>query len=119
MSLSEAPSIQITYNTAQDVSDEILGGTIQFCREAGYKQTIAKLTFFWAALLLSTADFLTNNQKNTRSLYMDIIFNNGETNGLDSEYGIMKEMPEGTAVNVMILHVPSNKAIFDKVVYVE
>ena len=69
--------------------------------------------------LTATADFLTNNQKNTRSLYMDIIFNNGETNGLDSEYGIMKEMPEGTAVNVMILHVPSNKAIFDKVVYVK
>ena len=61
MSLSEAPSIQITYNTAQDVSDEILGGTIQFCREAGYKQTIAKLTFLWAALLLSSKEELVQN----------------------------------------------------------
>lgn len=69
--------------------------------------------------LTATADFLIDNKKNTRSLYMDIIFNNGKTDGLDSEYGIMKVMPEGTAVNVMILHVPSNKAIFDKVVYVK
>ena len=61
MSLSEAPSIQITYNTAQDVSDEILGGTIQFCREAGYKQTIVKLTFLWAALLLSSKEELVQN----------------------------------------------------------
>ncbi len=61
MSLSEAPSIQITYNTSQDVSDEILGGTIQFCREAGYKQTIAKLTFLWAALLLSSKEELVQN----------------------------------------------------------
>jgi len=61
MSLSEAPSIQITYNTAQDVSDEILGGTIQFCREAGYKQTIAKLTFLWSALLLSSKEELVQN----------------------------------------------------------
>ena len=69
--------------------------------------------------LTATADHLRDNTKNKKSLYMDIIFNNGKTNSLDSEYGIMKEMPEGTAVNVMILHVPSNKAIFDKVVYVK
>ena len=69
--------------------------------------------------LTATADHLYDNQENKKSLYMDIIFNNGETNSLDSEYGIMKVMPEDTAVQVTILHVPSNKAIYDKVVYVE
>ena len=69
--------------------------------------------------LTATADHLTDRRENTRSMYMDIIFNNGETNGLDSTYGIMAEMPEGTAVNVMILHVPSNKAIYDKEVFVQ
>lgn len=53
MSLSEAPVVKITYNTAQDISDEILGGTIQFCRETGFKQNIMMLTFFWSAFLLS------------------------------------------------------------------
>ena len=53
MSLSEAPVVKITYNTAQDISDEILGGTIQFCRETGFKQNIMMLTFFWSAFLLA------------------------------------------------------------------
>lgn len=69
--------------------------------------------------LTATADHLHDGQENKKSLYMDIIFNNGVTDGLDSECGIMKVMPEDTAVQVTILHVPSNKAIYDKVVYVE
>ena len=69
--------------------------------------------------LTATADFLTRGQTNTQSDYMDIIFNNGETDGLDSTYGIMAEMPKDTAVQVTILHVPSNKAIYDKVVVVQ
>jgi hypothetical protein len=48
---------------------------------------------------------------------MDVIFNNEQV--LSTEKGIMEFLPEGTAVNVMILHTPSNKAIFDKVVYVK
>ena len=69
--------------------------------------------------LTATADFLTNNQKNTQSDYMDIIFNNGVTDGLDSTYGIIAEMPKDTAVQVTILHVPSNKAVYDKEVVVQ
>lgn len=61
MSLSEAPSIQITFNTAQEISDEILGGTIQFCRETGYKQNVAMFTFLWSAFLLSSKDELIEN----------------------------------------------------------
>ena len=53
MSLSEAPVERITYNIAQDISDEILGGTIKFCRETGFKQNIKMLTFFWSAFLLA------------------------------------------------------------------
>lgn len=53
MSLSEAPVVKITYNTAQEISDEILGGAIQFCRETGFKQNIMMLTFFWTAFLLA------------------------------------------------------------------
>ena len=69
--------------------------------------------------LTATADHLIDNQENTQSDYMDIIFNNGETGGLDSTYGIMAEMPKDTAVQVTILHVPSNKAIYDKEVVVQ
>ena len=68
--------------------------------------------------LTATADFLDRTKgKNLNSPFMDVIFNNGED--LSTERGIMEFLPEGTAVNVMILHTPSNKAIFDKVVYVE
>ena len=67
--------------------------------------------------LTATADFLTKGNKNTRSDYMDIIFNNGEI--IPTGKGIMDALPEGTAVNVMILHVPSNKAIYDKEVFVQ
>ena len=67
--------------------------------------------------LTATADFVSGTS--TRNKCMDVIFNNGETDRLDSTYGIIKDMPEGTAVEVMILHIPSNKAIFDKVVYVK
>ena len=58
MSLSEESVVQITFSTAQEVSDEILGGTIQFCRDAGYKQNIKILTFLWSAFLLSSKDEL-------------------------------------------------------------
>ncbi len=61
MSLSEAPSVKITYSTPQDISDEILGGTIQFCRETGYKQNIMLLTFFWSAFLLNAKNELNEH----------------------------------------------------------
>ncbi len=53
MSLSYAPSAKITYSTPQDISDEVLGGTISFCEETGYKQSIMMLTFLWSGFLLS------------------------------------------------------------------
>ena len=61
MSLSEAPSVKITYSTPQDVSDEILGGVIHFCRDTGYKQTMMMLTFFWSSFLLSSKKSLDEN----------------------------------------------------------
>ena len=67
--------------------------------------------------LTASADFVSG--ESNRNMCMDVIFNNGVTDGLDSQKGIMACMPEGTAVNVMILHVPSNKAIFDKEVFVQ
>ena len=54
MSLSESPSVKITFSTAQDISDELLGGTISFCTETGYKQNIMMLTFLWSGFLLSS-----------------------------------------------------------------
>lgn len=62
MSISESPSIKITFSTAQEISDEILGGTIQFCRETGYKQNIPMLTFFWSAFLLNARNELDKNE---------------------------------------------------------
>lgn len=68
--------------------------------------------------LTATADFLNREiGVNLNSPFMDVIFNNEQV--LSTEKGIMEFLPEGTAVDVMILHVPSNKAIFDKVVYVQ
>lgn len=61
MSLSEAPSVKIKYNTPQEVSDEILGGAIQFCRETGYKQNVMMLTFFWSAFLFTARNPLEEN----------------------------------------------------------
>ena len=58
MSLSEAPVAKITYQTAQDISNEILGGAINFCRETGFKQNIMMLSFFSAALLLRSKENL-------------------------------------------------------------
>ena len=66
--------------------------------------------------LTASADCLPSGS-NEKSRFMDVIFNNGEV--LDTAEGVMEFLPEGTAVEVMILHIPSNKAIFDKVVYVE
>ena len=68
--------------------------------------------------LTASADLLSPGS-NDNNLFMDVIFNNGVTDGLDSQKGIMDLLPEGTAVNVMILHIPSNKAIFDKEVFVQ
>jgi len=54
--------------------------------------------------------------------HMDAIFNNGEVlinSDPRTEKGIMEYLPEGTAVDVTILHIPSNKVIFNKVVFVE
>ena len=58
MSLSESPSVKITFSTAQDISDELRGGTISFCKETGYKQNIMMLTFLWSGFLLSSRDQL-------------------------------------------------------------
>ncbi len=52
MSLSPETPVKITFNTAQDISNEILGSAIKFCMETGYKQNITTLTFFWTAFLL-------------------------------------------------------------------
>ena len=54
MSLSETPPVKITLSTYRDISDEILGGTIRFCNETGYKQNIVMLTFLWSGFLLSS-----------------------------------------------------------------
>ena len=66
--------------------------------------------------LTASADCLPSGS-NEKSRFMDVIFNNGDV--LDTAEGVMEFLPEGTAVEVMILHIPSNKAIFDKVVYVK
>lgn len=58
MSISEIPPVKITFTTPQDISDEILGGTLSFCKEIGYKPNIIMLTYFWAGLLLSLKDQL-------------------------------------------------------------
>ncbi len=54
----------------------------------------------------------------TKSPFMDIIFDNGEIHTDDGD-GIMEHLKAGTAVDVMIVHLPSNKAIYDNTVVVQ
>ena len=73
--------------------------------------------------LTATTDYLNRDAEiNVGSQFMDAIFcSSGEvkTSNSETDPGIMKYLPQGTAVNVMILHTPSDKAIYDKVVYVK
>lgn len=62
MSISEELPIKITSQTAQDISDEILGGTIKFCRETGYKQNMIMFTFFWTAFLYNSLEELVGEK---------------------------------------------------------
>lgn len=63
MSLSMEPElpVKITFQTAKDISDEILGGTLKFCQETGYKQNIIMFTFFWSVFLLYSKKELEEN----------------------------------------------------------
>ena len=61
MSLSEKPVVNITFDTAQEISDEIMGGTIKFCVKYGYKQDLMVLTLFWSAFLFSAKEELVEN----------------------------------------------------------
>lgn len=70
MSLSEASEVKITAFTAQNISDEILGGTIEFCRETGYKQNIRMLSFFFAAFM-----FTAKNELNEHKLTLNVQYN--------------------------------------------
>ena len=54
----------------------------------------------------------------TKSPFMDIVFDNGDIH-TDSGDGIMEHLKAGTAVDVMIVHLPSNKAIYDNTVVVQ
>ena len=54
----------------------------------------------------------------TNSPFMDIVFDNGNIH-TDSGDGIMEHLKAGTAVDVMIVHLPSNKAIYDNTVVVQ
>ncbi len=56
--LSTESPIILSTNPAKDISNELLDGAIQFCREVGYHQNITMLTFFWTAFLLSAKDEL-------------------------------------------------------------
>lgn len=58
MSLSQERPVKVTYSTDQDISDEILGGTICFFNQTGYKETIPMFTFFWTAFLYSVKNEL-------------------------------------------------------------
>ena len=49
---------------------------------------------------------------------MNIIFDNGKID-TEGEDGIMEHLKPGTSVDVMIVHLPSDKAIYDKKVTVQ
>ena len=53
MSLSENPPVKITSHTAKDISDEILGGVIEFFKLSVVEADNFLVTFFWSAFLFS------------------------------------------------------------------
>ena len=70
--------------------------------------------------LTATADFLSLSEENKGSPFMNAIFDkSNEYSNEDPKYGIMKHLQPGTAVDVMIIHLPSNKAIYDNTVIVQ
>lgn len=93
-----------------------IGGTVGIGLDNYFGDVILKP----GLTLTATADYLALNENNKDSQFMDAIFNNCKPfNDDGSGLGIMKYLPKGTGVNVMILHIPSNKAIYDKEVMVE
>ena len=97
MSLSEAPSVKITFSTAQDISDELLGGTISFCKETGYKQNIMMLTFLWAGFLLSS-----RSQLDEHGLVEDVL--NGYIRSLGNLFPKLREDASLKAQVTEMLH---------------
>ena len=72
--------------------------------------------------LTANTEFLPRGTTNTGSQFMDAIFNNYEmtaNSGKPCTGGIMEHLEPGTAVDVMIVHLPSNKAIYDNTVVVQ
>ena len=69
--------------------------------------------------LTATADCLVNGA--VGSIFMDVIFNNGDvlTEDVTDDKGIMEVLPVGTPVQITILHIPSNTIIYDKEVVVQ
>ena len=62
MSISETPPKRITISTPKTISDELLGGTISFCEETGYKQNVIIITFLWLGFLLSSKSQLSEDK---------------------------------------------------------
>lgn len=90
----------------------------------GLDHYFGEITLTPGLIVTASTDWISgegDNGVHYGSEFMDIIFNNGEILTQDSatDYGIMEFMPKGTAVNVMIIHIPTDKVIYDKVVIVE
>ena len=90
----------------------------------GLDHYFGKVTLTPGMKLTASADMLPSTTENTGSQFMDAIFNNYEmsaSTGFSNPCtgGIMNHLPAGTAVDVMIVHLPSDKAIYDKTVIVE
>ena len=62
--------------------------------------------------------YSSGGPKYEKSPFMNIIFDNGKIDTA-GENGIMDHLKPGTAVDVMIVHLPSDKAIYDKKVTVQ
>ena len=71
--------------------------------------------------LSASTDMLKGNTHCLGNIFMDIIFNDGEilTTNVETDPGIMKYMPEGTPVEITILHIPRNTVIYEKEVFVQ
>ncbi len=62
--------------------------------------------------------YSSGGPKYEKSPSMNIIFDNGKID-TEGEDGIMEHLKPGTSVDVMIVHLPSDKAIYDKKVTVQ
>ena len=117
-----------TAGTTGDIRMQPMYTKVESVSGVGYTYGSEGMNFYFGDVVLTpgmrlsaSTDMLKLNTDCLGNIFMDIIFNDGEilTTNVETDPGIMKYMPEGTPVEITILHIPSNTVIYEKEVIVQ